>query len=79
MRDTKKAKVIYYKDTKEFAWDNFGGTTAEFAEAFLFPEDISDEQLISDYDEDCRDLIEVWKVNFTLETVYDENLSSASN
>jgi hypothetical protein len=72
MKDSMIAKVVFFKDTKEFCGSLDGDLTDKLAEAYPFYEDDLDSSIISDMDKDCQEQAEVWKVKITVETISEE-------
>jgi hypothetical protein len=69
MKDTRIAKVVFFKDTKEFCGSLDGDLTDNLTEAYPFYEDDLDSSIITDMDEDYQAQAEIWKVKITVETL----------
>jgi hypothetical protein len=69
MRSSYIAKVVYFKDLREFDGDGEGNTTNNLSEAMFYYKFDSDESIISAYDEEYRNQAEVWKVRVIVETI----------
>lgn len=71
MKTYKMAKIVYFKKDKEFSASNYGGVSGYMDEAILYDIDMPDETIISFFDDDYQEQIEVWKVRLTIETLVD--------
>lgn len=71
MKTYKMAKIVYFKKDKEFSASNDGGVSGYMDEAILYDIDMPDETIISFFDDDYQDQIEIWKVRLTIETLVD--------
>jgi hypothetical protein len=69
MKSSMNAKVVYFKDLKEFDGDGEGNNTDELSQAMPYYEFDSDESIIGGYDDEYRNQAEVWKVKITVETI----------
>lgn len=68
----KTAKIVYFKKIKGFA-SHTGEITGLMDEAVLYDIDMDDRVIISFFDDEYQDQIEVWKVEITIRTVLDLN------
>lgn len=68
MKAYKFGKVVFDKELKEFAGSDEAMT--EFLEdALIYDKDLEDKEIISFYDSDYQDKMEIWKVRITIETI----------
>jgi hypothetical protein len=69
MKDSYKAKVIYFKKLKQFDGDPRVGFVDELSQAFPYPEYNSREEILENFDKDYQEQAEIWDVLITVETV----------
>lgn len=68
MKTYKFKKIVYFKDNKTFA--NKENDGSDFLDdATLYDDELSDETIKSFFDDDYKDVIEVWRVRVTVETI----------
>jgi hypothetical protein len=68
MKSSYKAKVVYFRDLKEFDCGE-GWTTSDLSMALSHYEFYSDESIIKEFDDEYIEQAEIWKVKITVETV----------